>query len=63
MKVCDRCGNPVKNNEYQMQQTVFPYYSIYINYFPTLCSGINIDLCEDCKKKIVNFIQNKEDLN
>ncbi len=63
MRVCDKCGNPLNTKNLQ-QQTNFPYYMINILYVPTaFCSGTVIDLCDECRKKIIDFIEENKEVN
>ena len=61
MKVCDRCGKPIQ--DLSMQQAIIPYYSFNISVYEGIFPCRQIDLCEECKTKIINFIKNKEDLD
>lgn len=58
MKVCDRCGTAISYDS--LQQVKFPYYNIYIKCYYTLYNNEEVDLCDNCKEKIVNFITNTD---
>lgn len=57
MKICDRCGSSIKNDD--MQMIKFPYYYIDIRCNYDMLFKTEIDLCKDCKQKIIDFILNK----
>ena len=51
--ICDKCGKEF--NYSPMTRAKFPYLNIYVCYFPPEYSR-QIDLCDDCKKKVYDFI-------
>lgn len=57
-KFCDRCDKEMKTNPIvQCQNPLFEIRQLYpLGMMP-------IDLCEDCSKKFIEWIRNKEDGN
>lgn len=51
--ICDRCGKEF--NYFPMMQVKFPCIYVRVQYAVGDC-GRQIDLCDDCKKKVYNFI-------
>lgn len=51
--ICDRCGKEF--NYLPIVQAKFPYLNIHVLHDFTGCSR-QVDLCDDCKQKVYNFI-------
>lgn len=53
MKICDRCGEKINENEFQLIH--FPYDYLNIKVYYSLTDWTDIDLCTHCKNEILDF--------
>lgn len=54
--ICDKCGNEF--NYFPMMQVKFPFIYVRVQHAVGDC-GRQVDLCDDCKKKVYDFIFNE----
>ena len=54
MRVCDRCGEKIQENILATIQ--YPYGALDIKIYYSVMDWTKIDLCENCKKKILDFV-------
>ena len=57
IRKCDRCG--IEINEYPLQQTILPRYSIKAMY--SINNIVDVDLCDKCQRNFEKWLHSESE--